>query len=150
MFRNIPFLIFMVRDFSLKIKSVSIDICTQFWNCRWMQMIKSRLPKGSEKKVECKWKVSEKSGNFEKNIKWKSAIYHSRMKTSTDLEKPKYFSERVRWRTWRSWGQTSCGRVAWWYRSMFAVGWWRRNTCCYGKLPSVFRDMEEVYSLEGS
>ena len=27
MFRNIPFLIFMVSDFSLKIKSASINIC---------------------------------------------------------------------------------------------------------------------------
>ena len=30
MFRNIHFLIFMVLDFSLKIKSASINICTKF------------------------------------------------------------------------------------------------------------------------
>ena len=61
-------------------------------------MAKMGLPKGSGKPS----KDREKSGNFEKDIKRKLAIYHSRMKISTDLAKRKYFSERVRWRTWRS------------------------------------------------
>ena len=40
MFRNIPFLIFMVSDFSLKINSEHISICTKFSNCRWMKWLK--------------------------------------------------------------------------------------------------------------
>ena len=57
MFRNIPFLIFMVWDFSLKIKSERINICTKFSNCRWMKMAKIDLPKRSGKRS----KVREKS-----------------------------------------------------------------------------------------
>ena len=57
MFRNIPFLIFMVRDFSLKIKSECINICTKFSNCRWMKMAKIDLSKRSGKRS----KVREKS-----------------------------------------------------------------------------------------
>ena len=57
MFRNIPFLIFMVSDFSLKINSERINICTKFSYCRWMKMAKIDLPKQSGK-----WsKVREKS-----------------------------------------------------------------------------------------
>ena len=66
MFRNIPFLIFMVKDFSLKIKSASSNICAKSSNSRWMKMAKIGLPKGSGKWL----KVSEKSGNFEMDIEW--------------------------------------------------------------------------------
>ena len=47
----------MVRDFSLKIKSELINICTKFSNCRWMKMAKIDLPKRSGKRS----KVREKS-----------------------------------------------------------------------------------------
>ena len=57
MFRNIPFLVLMVVDFSLKIKSERINICTIFSNCRWMKMAKIDLPKRSGKGS----KVREKS-----------------------------------------------------------------------------------------
>ena len=57
MFRNIPFLIFMVWDFSLKIKTERINICAKFSNCRWMKMAKIDLPKRSGKQS----KVREKS-----------------------------------------------------------------------------------------
>ena len=57
MFKSIPFPIFMVWDFSLKIKSESINICTKFSNCRWMKMAKIVLPKRSGKRS----KVREKS-----------------------------------------------------------------------------------------
>ena len=66
MFRNIPFLIFMGKDFSLKIKSASSNICAKSSNSRWMKMAKIGLPKGSGKWL----KVSEKSGNFEMDIEW--------------------------------------------------------------------------------
>ena len=66
MFRNIPFLVFMVKDFSLKIKSASSNICAKSSNSRWMKMAKIGLPKGSGKWL----KVREKSGNFEMDIEW--------------------------------------------------------------------------------
>ena len=66
MFRNNLFLIFMVWDFSLKIKSERINICTKFSNCRWMKMAINDLPKRSGKRSI----VSEKSGNFENDIEW--------------------------------------------------------------------------------
>ena len=66
MFRNIPFLIFMVYDFSLKIKTASSNICAKSLNNRWMKMAKIGLPKVSGKRL----KVSEKSGNFEMDIEW--------------------------------------------------------------------------------
>ena len=47
----------MVQDFSLKIESESINICTKFSNCRWMKMPKIDLPKRSGKR----WEVREKS-----------------------------------------------------------------------------------------
>ena len=47
----------MVSDFSLKIKSASIYICTKFWCFRWMKIAKIGLSK-----VSGKWsKVREKS-----------------------------------------------------------------------------------------
>ena len=48
----------------MKLKSASINICTKLSNCRWMRMVKIGLQKGSRKRS----KVSEKSGNFEKDI----------------------------------------------------------------------------------
>ena len=66
MFRNNPFLIFMVYDFSLKIISASSNICAKSSNSRWMKMAKIGLPKGSGKRL----KVREKSGNFEMDIGW--------------------------------------------------------------------------------
>ena len=66
MFRNIPFLIFMVYDFSLKIKSVSSNICAKSWNSRWMKMAKNGLPKGSGKGL----KVREKSVKSQGILKW--------------------------------------------------------------------------------
>ena len=57
MFRNIPFLIFMVSDFCLKIKSASSNIYAKSLNSRWMKMAKIGLPKGSGKQL----KVREKS-----------------------------------------------------------------------------------------
>ena len=48
MFINIPFLIFMVWDFSIKIESACINICTKFSNCWWMKMAKISLSKGLE------------------------------------------------------------------------------------------------------
>ena len=66
MFRNIPFLIFRVQDFSSKIKSASSNICAKSSNSRWMKMAKIGLPKGSGKLL----KVREKSGNFEMDIEW--------------------------------------------------------------------------------
>ena len=62
-FRNIPFLIFKVQDFPLKIKSASSNICAKTSNSQWMKI---GLPKGSEKRL----KVREKSGNFEMDIEW--------------------------------------------------------------------------------
>ena len=64
--RNIPFLIFMVEDFSLKIKSASSNICAKSSNSRRMKMAKIGLPKGSGKWL----KVREKSGHFEMDIEW--------------------------------------------------------------------------------
>ena len=66
MFRNIPFLIFMVEDFSLKIKSASSNICAKFSNSRWMKMAKIGLPKGSGKWL----KVREKSVKSQGILKW--------------------------------------------------------------------------------
>ena len=73
MFTNIPFLIFMVLDFSLKIKSASSNICAKSSNSRWMKMAKIGLPKGSGKLL----KVSEKSGNFEMDIEWQPCGYNT-------------------------------------------------------------------------
>ena len=62
----------MVWDFSLKIKSASINICTKFLNCRWMKMAKSAFQKGWEngwksgKMVESQGKVSENQGILER------------------------------------------------------------------------------------
>ena len=56
----------MVKDFSLKIKSASSNICAKSSNSRWMKMAKIDLPRGSGKRL----KVSEKSGNFEMDIEW--------------------------------------------------------------------------------
>ena len=67
MFRNIPFLIFMVEDFSFKIKSASSNICAKSSNSRWMKMAKIGLPKGSGKRL----KVREKSVKSQEGIlKW--------------------------------------------------------------------------------
>ena len=66
MFRNIPFLIFMVKDFSLKIKSASSNICAKSSNSRWMKMAKIGLPKGSGKRL----KVREKSVKSQGISKW--------------------------------------------------------------------------------
>ena len=66
MFRNIPFLIFMVKDFSLKIKSASSNICAKSSNSRWMKMAKIGLPKRSGKW----WKVREKSVKSQGILKW--------------------------------------------------------------------------------
>ena len=57
MFRNVPFLIFMVEDLSLKIKSASSNICAKSSNSQWMKMAKIDLPKRSGKRL----KVREKS-----------------------------------------------------------------------------------------
>ena len=65
-FRNIPFLIFMVQDFSLKIKSASSNICAKSSNSRWMKMAKIRLLKGSGKRL----KVREKSVKSQGILKW--------------------------------------------------------------------------------
>ena len=48
---------FKASDFSLKIKSASINICTKFLNCQVMKMAKIGLSKGSGKRS----KVREKS-----------------------------------------------------------------------------------------
>ena len=64
--RNIPFLIFMIEDFSLKIKSASSNICAKSSNSRWMKMAKIGLPKGSGKRL----KVREKSVKSEGILKW--------------------------------------------------------------------------------
>ena len=66
MFRNIPFLILMVLDFSLKIKSASSNICAKSSNSRWMKMAKISLPKGSGKQL----KVREKSVKSQGILKW--------------------------------------------------------------------------------
>ena len=57
MVRNITFLIFIVRDVSIKTKSASIDTCTKFLNCQWMKLAIISLQKGSGKRL----KVREKS-----------------------------------------------------------------------------------------
>ena len=60
-FRNILFLIFMVLDYYLRIKSANIKICKKFSNCRWMKMAIICLPIGLQKWSR-KWsKVKEKS-----------------------------------------------------------------------------------------
>ena len=66
MFRNIPFLIFMVYDFSLKIKTASSNICAKSLNNRWMKMAKIGLPKVSGKRL----KVREKSVKGPGILKW--------------------------------------------------------------------------------
>ena len=66
MFRNIPFLIFMVYDFFLKKKSASSNICAKSSNSRWMKMAKIDLPKGSGKRL----KVMEKSVKSQGIFKW--------------------------------------------------------------------------------
>ena len=66
MFRNIPFLIFIVEDFSLKNKSASSNICAKSTNSRWMKMAKIGLPKGSGKRL----KVREKSVKSPGILKW--------------------------------------------------------------------------------
>ena len=66
MFRNIPCLIFMVYDFSLKIKPASSNICAKSSNSRWMKMAKIGLPKGSGKQL----KVREKSVKSQGISKW--------------------------------------------------------------------------------
>ena len=66
MFRNIPFLIFMVKDFSLKIQSASSNICEKSSDSRWMKMAKIGLPKGSGKRL----KVREKSVKSQGILKW--------------------------------------------------------------------------------
>ena len=66
MFRNNPFLIFMVYNFSLKIKSASSNICAKSSNSRWMKMAKIGLPKGSGKRL----KVREKSVKSQGILKW--------------------------------------------------------------------------------
>ena len=66
MFRNIPFLIFIVEDFSLKNKSASSNICAKSTNSRWMKMAKIGLPKGSGKRL----KVREKSVKSQGILKW--------------------------------------------------------------------------------
>ena len=60
----------MVLDFSLKIKSASLNICAKSSNSRWMKMAKIGLPKGSGKRL----KVREKSGNFEMDIEWQPCL----------------------------------------------------------------------------
>ena len=47
--RNIPFLIFLVWETFLKIKSAIINICIKFLNCQWMRMAVFDLQKVSEK-----------------------------------------------------------------------------------------------------
>ena len=66
MFRNNPFLIFMVYNFSLKIISASSNICAKSSNSRWMKMAKIGLPKGSGKRL----KVREKSVKSQGILKW--------------------------------------------------------------------------------
>ena len=66
MFRNNPFLIFMVEDFSLKIESASSNICAKSSNSRWMKMAKICLPKGSGKRS----KIREKSVKNQGILKW--------------------------------------------------------------------------------
>ena len=66
MIRNIPFLIFMVKDFSLRIKSASSNIRAKSSNSRWMKMAIIGLPKGSGKRL----KVREKSVNSQGILKW--------------------------------------------------------------------------------
>ena len=66
MFRNIPFLIFRVQDFSSKIKSANSNICAKSSNSRWMKMAKIGLPKGSGKRL----KVREKSVKNKGILKW--------------------------------------------------------------------------------
>ena len=66
MLRNIPFLIFMVKDFSLKIKSARSNICAKSSNSRWMKMAKIVVPKGSGKRL----KVREKSVKSQGIWKW--------------------------------------------------------------------------------
>ena len=60
----------MVKDFSLKIKSASSNICAKSSNSRWMKMAKIGLPKRSGKRL----KVREKSGNFEMDIEWQPCL----------------------------------------------------------------------------
>ena len=60
------FLIFMVSDFSLKIKSANRNICTKFSNRRWMKMAKGCLPKHA--KGSGKWSKSGKSQGILKRI----------------------------------------------------------------------------------
>ena len=52
MFRNIPLLIFMVLDFSLKIKSASSNICAKSSKKICMKKAKIDLPKGSGKRLK--------------------------------------------------------------------------------------------------
>ena len=66
MFRNIPFLIFMVEYFSLKIKSASSNICAKSSNSPWIKMAKIGLPKGSGKRL----KVREKPVKSQGILKW--------------------------------------------------------------------------------
>ena len=63
---SIPFLIFMVQVFSLKIKSASSNICAKSSNSRGMKMAKIGLPKGSGKRL----KVREKSLKSQGILKW--------------------------------------------------------------------------------
>ena len=56
----------MVKDFSLKIKSASSNICAKSSNSGWMKMAKIGLPKGSGKWL----KVREKSVKSQGILKW--------------------------------------------------------------------------------
>ena len=56
----------MVKDFSLKFKSASSNICAKSSNSRWMKMAKIGLPKGSGKRL----KVREKSVKSQGISKW--------------------------------------------------------------------------------
>ena len=55
--------------YGLKIKSASSNICAKSLNIRWMKWLKLAFQR-VWKTIESQGKVSEKSGNFEKDMKW--------------------------------------------------------------------------------
>ena len=57
----------MGRDFSLKIKSERLDICTKFSYCRWMKMVKIDLPKRSGKRSKVREKSVKSQGILKTN-----------------------------------------------------------------------------------
>ena len=114
MFRNIPFLKFMVKDFSLKIKSASSNFCEKSSNSPWMKMAKISLPKGSGKRL----KVREKSVKSQGILKW---ILSGNPGYSHINPQPLSYSNQSSnklWKSWKIWKITNKKFHAWKKRGM--------------------------------